>query len=222
MIDESFFPYQSLASDLLAFLPEDSSDGSHDLSHIHRVWINVRRLQEKEGGDLEALLAATLLHDCVPVEKSSPLRTQASTLSSDKAAAILESMNWSSPRIDLVAHAVKAHSFSASLIPATLEAKILQDSDRLDAIGMVGVARCFYISGRMGSALYDFKNPTAVGRDYNDRNFAIEHFHTKLLNLASGFQTAEGSRLAALRHSRLNSFLEGFMDEIGASTHTEL
>ena len=49
MLEEPFFPYQSLASDLLAFLPEDSTDGSHDLSHIHRVWMNVRRLQDKEG-----------------------------------------------------------------------------------------------------------------------------------------------------------------------------
>ena len=88
MLEEPFFPYQSLASDLLAFLPEDSTDGSHDLSHIHRVWMNVRRLQDKEGGDLEALLAATLLHDCVAVEKNSPLRSQASTLSANKAASI--------------------------------------------------------------------------------------------------------------------------------------
>lgn len=222
MIDEPFFPYQSLASDLLAFLPEDSTDGSHDLSHIHRVWLNVRRLQEKEGGDLEALLAATILHDCVAVEKSSPLRAQASTLSAKKAASILERMNWSTSRIELVAHAVKTHSFSAGFEPLTLEAKILQDSDRLDAIGMVGVARCFYISGRMGSALYDFTNPEAVGRDYQDKRFTIEHFHTKLLKLASGFQTAEGARLAAVRHARLNSFLEDFMDEIGASSRAEL
>ena len=216
MIDEPFFPYQSLASDLLAFLPGDSTDGSHDLSHIHRVWMNVRRLQAKEGGDLEALLAATLLHDCVAVEKNSPLRSQASTLSANKAASILQRMGWPAPRIELVAHAVQAHSFSAGVEPLTLEARILQDSDRLDAIGMIGVARCFYIAGRMGSALYDITNPTAIGRPYQDKRFTIEHFHTKLLSLASGFQTVEGARLAAVRHARLKDFLDGFMEEIGA------
>lgn len=221
MINEPFFPYQALASDLFAFLPEDNTDGSHDLSHIHRVWTNVRRIQEKEGGDLEALLAATVLHDCVAVEKDSPLRAQASTLSADKASSILKRMGWSALRIELVAHAVKTHSFSAGIDPLTLEAKILQDSDRLDAIGMVGVARSFYVSGRMGSALHDFTNPTAVGRDFQDKRFAIEHFHTKLLKLASGFQTAEGARLAAARHARLNAFLEGFMDEIGAPIPTK-
>ncbi|MEL7553817.1 HD domain-containing protein [Pseudomonas protegens] len=216
MLEEPFFPYQSLASDLLAFLPEDSTDGSHDLSHIHRVWMNVRRLQDKEGGDLEALLAATLLHDCVAVEKNSPLRSQASTLSANKAASILQRMGWPAPRIELVAHAVQAHSFSAGVEPLTLEARILQDSDRLDAIGMIGVARCFYIAGRMGSALYDITNPTAIGRPYQDKRFTIEHFHTKLLSLASGFQTVEGARLAAVRHARLRDFLDGFMEEIGA------
>ncbi|WP_377706383.1 HD domain-containing protein [Pseudomonas protegens] len=216
MLEEPFFPYQSLASDLLAFLPEDSTDGSHDLSHIHRVWMNVRRLQHKEGGDLEALLAATLLHDCVAVEKNSPLRSQASTLSANKAASILQRMGWPAPRIELVAHAVQAHSFSAGVEPLTLEARILQDSDRLDAIGMIGVARCFYIAGRMGSALYDMTNPTAIGRPYQDKRFTIEHFHTKLLSLASGFQTIEGARLAAVRHARLKDFLDGFMEEIGA------
>jgi uncharacterized protein len=216
MLEEPFFPYQSLASDLLAFLPEDSTDGSHDLSHIHRVWMNVRRLQDKEGGDLEALLAATLLHDCVAVEKNSPLRSQASTLSANKAASILQRMGWPAPRIELVAHAVQAHSFSAGVEPLTLEARILQDSDRLDAIGMIGVARCFYIAGRMGSALYDITNPTAIGRPYQDKRFTIEHFHTKLLSLASGFQTVEGARLAAVRHARLKDFLDGLMEEIGA------
>lgn len=106
--------------------------------------------------------------------------------------------------------------FSAGVEPLTLEARILQDSDRLDAIGMIGVARCFYIAGRMGSALYDITNPTAIGRPYQDKRFTIEHFHTKLLSLASGFQTVEGARLAAVRHARLKDFLDGFMEEIGA------
>ena len=87
---------------------------------------------------------------------------------------------------------------------------------------MVGVARSFYVSGRMGSALHDFTNPTAAGRDFQDKRFAIEHFHTKLLKLASGFQTVEGARLAADRHARLNTFLDGFMEEIGAPNTTKL
>jgi uncharacterized protein len=216
MPEQPFFPYQSLATELLAYLPEDSGDGSHDLSHIHRVWTNAKVIQKVEGGDLEILLAATLLHDCVAVEKNSPLRAKASTLSAEKASSILVGLGWSQSKIHSVAHAVTTHSYSAGFEPTTVEAKILQDSDRLDAIGMVGVARCFYTAGRMGSAMYDFTNPTALDRGYQDKRFAIEHFHTKLLKLASGFQTEEGARIAAKRHQRLEHFLKAFMEEIAA------
>lgn len=215
MTNTPFFPLQALAAELLPQLPADSNDGSHDLAHLQRVWSNVRRIQAREGGDLEVLLAATVLHDCVAVEKNSPLRAQASTLSAERAAAILADMGWPQPRIEQVTHAVMTHSYSAGLSPQSLEAKILQDSDRLDSMGAVGIARCFYVSGRMGSALYDVENPTAAGRDYRDNRFTIEHFQTKLLKLASGLQTGEGARLAALRHQRLASFLAEFMEEIG-------
>lgn len=214
MSTQPFFPFQALADTLQAWLAEDNGDGSHDLSHIHRVWTNAQVIQAREGGDLEILLAATLLHDCVAVEKDSPLRAQASTLSANKAATILTGLGWPESRVNAVAHAVQTHSFSAALTPATLEAKILQDSDRLDAIGLIGVARCFYVSGRMGAALYDFTNPQATGREYQDKRFTLEHFHTKLLKLASGFQTPEGARLAAIRHKRLEWFVQDFMDEI--------
>lgn len=215
MAGTPFHPQQLLANELLAHLPADQHDGSHDLAHVQRVWANVRRIQAVEGGDLQVLLAATVLHDCVAVEKDSPLRAQASTLSAERAVQILAGMGWAGEGIEQVAHAIKAHSYSAGFQPLTLEAKILQDSDRLDAIGMVGVARCFYVSGRMGSALYDVENPTAEGRAYQDNAFAIEHFQTKLLKLADGFQTPEGARLARVRHGRLKAFLVDFMDEIG-------
>lgn len=217
MTSEAFAPFQHLAAQLLKHLPPDHHDGSHDLAHIHRVWVNAQRIQRAEGGDLEVLLAATVLHDCVPVEKNSPLRKQASSLSAEKASAILTALGWPLPRIEQVAHAIKTHSYSAGFEPASLEAQILQDSDRLDAIGAVGIARCFYVSGRMSSALYDFVNPAAQGRGYQDTAYAIEHFHTKLLKLASGFKTAEGARLAAERHARLEAYLADFMEEVGAN-----
>jgi uncharacterized protein len=216
MNSEAFAPFQILAAELLKCLPVGQQDGSHDLSHIHRVWVNAQRIQRVEGGDLQVLFAATLLHDCVAVEKNSPLRGQASTLSANKAASILAELGWPSQRIEQVAHAVKAHSYSAGFEPRTLEARILQDSDRLDALGALGIARCFYTAGRMGSALYDFENPAAQGRAYRDSAYAIEHFQTKLLKLASGFTTGEGARLAAERHARLEVFLADFMDEVGA------
>jgi uncharacterized protein len=215
MSASAFAPLTTLASALLPHALEPSDDGAHDLAHLHRVWHNVRTLQAEEGGDLEVLLAAVLLHDCVAVEKNSPLRSQASRLAATKAANVLAALDWSQSNISAVAHAIEAHSFSANITPLTLEAKLVQDADRLDSLGMLGVARTFYVAGRMGSALYDPLDPEAKARDYDDTRFCLDHFQTKLLHLAEGFQTAAGQRLAQIRHHRLKGFMEQFKEEIG-------
>jgi len=208
-----FAPHEALAADLLDHATE-GDDGSHDLAHIHRVFKNALKIQGGEGGDPQILAAAVLLHDCVAVEKSSPLRSQASRLAAEKASGILAGLGWSEAKIAAVAHAILTHSFSANIPPETLEAKILQDADRLDAIGMVGVARCFYIAGRMGSGLYHPGDPGAEHRPLDDRSYAIDHFPAKLLKLSDGFQTKTGAALARERHERLSLFLSLFRDEI--------
>ncbi|MGV2098511.1 HD domain-containing protein [Rhizobium sp. 21-4511-3d] len=210
---EAFAPFESLAAELIPFATE-GDDGSHDLAHVLRVFKNAMRIQKNEGGDARILAAAVLLHDCVAVEKSSPLRSKASALAAQKASGILQKMGWTAEDIAAVAHAITAHSFSANVTPETLEAKMLQDADRLDAIGAVGAARCFYIAGRMVSGLYDPFDPDARERPLDDRRYAIDHFQTKLFKLADGFQTEAGRALAAERDKRLRNFLADFMDEI--------
>jgi uncharacterized protein len=215
MNTDAFAPLQLLSAQLLPHALEPSEDGAHDLSHLQRVWHNVRTLHAEEGGDLEVLLAAVLLHDCVAVEKNSPLRSQASRLAAEKASKLLADMAWPEAKVSAVAHAIVAHSFSANIAPTTLEAKIMQDADRLDSLGMLGVARTFYIAGRMGNALYDPEDPEAKAREYDDKRFCLDHFQTKLLHLADGFQTTTGQRLARIRHERLKGFMELFKEEIG-------
>ncbi|ANI59081.1 HD domain-containing protein [Pseudomonas sp. GR 6-02] len=215
MSTAAFAPLQNLASELLPHALEPGEDGAHDLSHLQRVWHNVRTLHAEESGDLEVLLAAVLLHDCVAVEKNSPLRSQASRLAARKASTVLTAMDWPDAKITAVVHAIEAHSFSANITPTTLEARIIQDADRLDSLGMLGVARTFYIAGRMDSALYDPVDPEANERDYDDKRFCLDHFQTKLLHLADGFQTTTGQRLAQVRHQRLKGFMELFKEEIG-------
>ena len=212
----SFAPFQSLADLLIPHTVAERLDGSHDVSHLHRVWSNVCAIRDTEGGDHQVLLAATLLHDCVSVEKNSPFRSSASRLAAAKATELLAEMGWDEERTQAVAHAIESHSYSANITPTTLEAKILQDADRLDALGMVGVARVFYVSGRMGRYLYDPLDPHATQRPYDDKNFAVDHFHTKLLHLADGFQTRTGASLAKVRHERLKRCLDELMEEIGA------
>jgi uncharacterized protein len=189
-------------------------DGAHDLAHIRRVWANARRISGEEGGDQDVLAAAVLLHDCVHVEKSSPLRGQASRLAAERAASILAGHGWDAAVVARVAHSIAAHSFSAGIGTESLEARVLQDADRLDAIGYIGIARCFYTAGRMGSALYHDGDPAGVGRALDDRAFALDHFRAKLLTLAQGFQTAAGARMARERTAVLADFVAGFEAEV--------
>jgi uncharacterized protein len=211
-----FAPQEELADALLPHALENEGDGSHDIAHLLRVWNNARAIHAEEGGDIEILLAATILHDCVAVEKGSPLRAQASGLAAVKASAVLKERGWSEAKVLAVAHAIEAHSFSADITPATTEAKILQDADRLDAIGMIGAARCFYVAGRLGRSLHHPVDPQAHARPRDDAQFAVDHFHSKLLTLSARFQTKAGARMAAVRHARLERFLTELMDEIGA------
>lgn len=210
----AFAPFEALAEHLLPHATDGTSDGSHDLSHLLRVWKNATAIHDEEGGDLEILAAATILHDCVAVEKNSPHRAQASRLAAEKASKLLADIGWQSSRVAATAHAIVAHSFSANIPPRTLEAKILQDADRLDAIGMVGAARCFYIAGRMGSGLYDPLDPMAIDRNLDDKSFAIDHFEVKLFKLTAGFNTVRGAQIAKVRQERLRRFLGEFLDEI--------
>jgi uncharacterized protein len=213
LLTDAFAPFGALAVSLVAHAT-DGDDGSHDISHILRVFKNAMRIRAEDGGDGRLLTAAVLLHDCVAVEKNSPLRHQASALAAAKASNVLAALGWRDSDIAAVAHAITTHSFSAGLPPETLEAKILQDADRLDAIGMVGAARCFYVAGRLGSGLYDPLDPLAVHRPLDDKRFAIDHFETKLFKLADQFQTRTGATMARARHERLQTVLAMFIDEI--------
>jgi uncharacterized protein len=209
----AFSPFEALARTLLPHAA-DTTDGSHDLAHILRVFRNAERIRAREGGDGEVLAAAVLLHDCVAVEKNDPRRAEASCLAGEKAAGLLAGLNWPADRIDSVRHAIEAHSFSANIAPRTLEARILQDADRLDAIGMIGVARCFYIGGRLGSSLYEPADPAARDRDLDDKRFAIDHFPVKLFKLADGFQTVSGREMAKARDERIHLFYDLLLEEI--------
>ena len=215
MLADPFAPFQDLACSLLAAL-DGESDGAHDHAHLLRVWRNAQQIQAEEGGDLEIVAASVLLHDCVSVPKNSPDRSRASHLAAIRARVILESLRWAPARIDTVAGAIRTHSYSAGLEPETLEGRILQDADRLDAIGYMGIARSIYTAGRLNSRLYDASDPQGAQRELEDSRYALDHFPSKLLLLADGFRTNAGRRLARARHEVLRQFYGGIMAEIGS------
>jgi uncharacterized protein len=212
---EIFAPYQDLADFLLRAFDPNEAGASHDLSHMARVWRNAARIARTEPDcDQELLLAAAILHDCVAVEKNSPLRPHASRLSAAKAREIIAPLGWSPERVNALAHVIETHSFSADLTPLTPEARIFRDADRLDAIGAIGIARCFHVGGRMDGALYHLGDPGAEARPLDDRHFALDHFQAKLFKVAGGFLTAEGQRMAAVRMELMTGFVAAFRAEI--------
>jgi uncharacterized protein len=203
-----------------------AGDGAHDAHHLRRVWRSARLIAATEpGADLLVLLGAAYLHDLVNPPKDSPLRSQASRLSAQEAVPLLESLGFPSDRARSAAHAIEAHSFSAGIEPRTLEARILQDADRLEALGAIGLARCFYTGGRMGTDLWEAEDPLGrSGRALDDRQYSVDHFKVKLLRLPDLMHTTEGRRLARRRARVLTLFLAELERELqeGAPDDTSL
>jgi len=188
-------------------------DGGHDLGHLARVWRHASTIAEVEGGDLEVLAAAAWLHDLVNPPKDSPDRKSGSVLSAQAAAPLLVDEGFPAQNHANVLHCIEAHSFSAGIAPPTLEATILQDADRLDALGAIGIARCFCVAGQMGAQLFDPEDPLAKGRPLEDHRYALDHFEIKLLRLPEGLHTETARHLAAPRVARMRAFVAALADE---------
>ncbi len=196
---------------------QTTHDASHDLYHARRVKQNAMAIAEREGaGNKRVLIAAAYLHDIVNLPKNDPNRAQASSLSAKAARPILASLEFSDEEIQAIAHCIEAHSFSANITPKTIEARIIQDADRLESLGALGIARTFYIAGKMDSELFDGQDPFASTRELDDKRFAIDHFKVKLLTLSNTMKTAAGKAIAEQRTQNMRLFLQHLSDEIGA------
>lgn len=190
------------------------ADAAHDLEHIYRVVANARRLTVAEGADWMVVLPAAWWHDCVVVPKSSPQRTLASRLAGAQAVAWLEEAQWPHGRLDEIRHAIEAHSFSAKIAPTTLEAKVVQDADRLDALGAIGLSRTLLLGAEMQRIFYDANDPFCENRPPNDGIYTLDHLYAKLLTLEDTMQTEAGKREARERTEFLRQFLAQLAREI--------
>ena len=189
-------------------------DGAHDINHLHRVWKTAKALlDDYPQADRLVVQAGCYLHDLVNLPKNHPDRAQASRLAAVKACEALAAIGFAADRLPAVAHAIEAHSFSAAIAPTTIEAQIVQDADRLDALGAVGLARLFYIAGRMGSALAHPDDVLAQHRSLDDRTYALDHIEVKLATLPATMQTAAGRRLGEERLQWLRAFRQTFVEE---------
>lgn len=206
---------QNLENNLRKIILENMKfDPAHDIKHIERVVNTAKRIAKKENGDLNVILPAAWLHDCINVPKDSPDRDKGSLFSADKAIEVLRELNYPEKFFKEIHHAIHAHSYSANIETKTLSAKILQDADRLDAIGAIGVARCIAYSASKNKELYSYEDPFCINREPNETEFAVDHFYTKLLKLKEKMNTKEGINIALEREQFMLSFLDNLKREI--------
>lgn len=189
------------------------ADPAHDLGHIRRVVSNARIIAVLEGGKADIVVPAAWLHDIVNLPKDHPQRSQASTLAADEAVRCLEDAGYPPQYLPAIHHAIRAHSFSAGVAPETLEAKILQDADRLDALGAIGIARCFAVGGALGRALFDPQDPLAENRVPDDTAFTLDHFAVKLYAVADGLHTNAARGMAEPRIRIMRDFASHILEE---------
>ncbi len=186
-------------------------DPAHDFEHIMRVFKNAERIGRDEGANMEILLAAVLLHDIILYPKGSERRSRSAKESAKLAESILAAYDWPKDKIERVSDCIRTHSYSLNLKPATLEGKILQDADRLDALGAIGIARTFSVGGTEMRKFYNQEDPFCrKERKSNDMLWTIDHFKVKLLQLENSLHTKTARREA---HKR-TLFMEVFLAEM--------
>jgi uncharacterized protein len=190
----------------------EDADAIHDFDHVLRVLVLAERLAQEENADLEIVRAATLLHDVA--------RGHGDRIAADHAHAgaqfARELLTEHPPeKVEAVAHAVAAHRFRFGPSPLTLEAQVLHDADKLDAIGAIGVARAFAFGGYEGQRLW-----ADVPPDYRESQ-ATRHQHTpvheyqiKLSKIKDRLLTNSARKLAEERHAFMVTFFEQLDQEV--------
>ncbi len=173
-------------------------EGTHGFSHVERVFNLCMHIGMKEGADLEVLALAALLHDIArPLESAGKVDDHA-VESSRISRQFLRSLGYPEEKVEGVAHAIESHRFSRGPEPRTLEARILSDADKLDAMGAIGIARVFMYSGEHG----------------RDIEASLRHFEEKILKLKDLMYTETARRMAEERHRFTVQFIERIKREI--------
>jgi len=190
------------------------NDSAHDFNHIMRVFKNAQKLCKKEKANEKLVLSAALLHDIISYPKSDKRSKSSSLKSAEESKKILKKLDFSEKEIQLVSDAIRDHSFSRGKTPKTLEGKILQDADRLDAIGAIGIARVFAVGGSEKRPFYNDEDPFCKTHAPDDSLWTLDHFYQKLLKLESLMNTKSAKTEAKKRTKVLKVFLSELKNEL--------
>ncbi|MDH3617328.1 MAG: HD domain-containing protein [Nitrosopumilus sp.] len=190
------------------------NDSAHDFNHVMRVYKNAQKLCKKEKANEKLVLSAALLHDIVSYPKSDKRSKSSSLKSADEAKKILKKLGFPNPEIQIISDAIRDHSFSRGKTPTTLEGKILQDADRLDAIGAIGIARVFAVGGSEKRPFYNNEDPFCKIHTPDDNLWTLDHFYKKLLKLESLMNTKSAKIEAKKRTIILKDYLSELKREL--------
>jgi uncharacterized protein len=204
-----------LVTTALQTIDERGNDPSHDGNHALQVLKNVELLVKTEGGDLDILVPAALLHDVVIYAKNDPKSDQAPAESAELTKEILENLEgYPHDKIPAVMEVIERCSFNKTEEPRTIEGKILRDADKLEATGAVSIMRTFSSGGQMGRPLYHRADPFADKRDADAKEQSLDLFYERLLIAKDRMYTETAKEMAEQRTEILNQFLEQLKKEI--------
>ena len=187
----------------------------HDKYHIQRVYNLATRLAKEEKADLDAVKAAALLHDIARAQEDEGTIDDHAAEGARMARKILEEVNFPKRKIANVIHCIETHRFRKGLTPKTLEAKILQDADRLDIIGAIGIARVFTRGGWSNKPIHDPSIPPKEKYDGKSET-TVNHIREKLLRITDTINTETARRIAEERHTYVEQFLARLLKEWNA------
>ena len=194
-----------------------TAESAHDFSHVKRVAVSARAIAEAEGAELDIVLPAALLHELFSFPKDHPDSPRSGEVCAQRATDVLRKEGYPGEYVKDIAYCIRVHPFSLGVKPATLEAKVLQDADRLDALGAIGIARCFAVGAAMNRPFYDPEDPFSRRRDLDDKRWTLDHFGKKLLRLPETMHTGEARAMARDRAAFIEAFLEQLEREIGGA-----
>lgn len=193
---------------------DEIPDPSHDILHVRRVVALAKKIAKAESVELKVVIPAAYLHDCVYISKADPRRPEASLISANKALELLSEWKYPEAYFSQIHHAIAAHSFSANIPAQSIEAKVVQDADRLDAMGAVGIFKCFAFSGLAARPFYSEQDIFCDHRQPNDQTNTLDHFFTKLLKLNSRLNTESAKVEGNIRMRTMQKFVEDLRIEL--------
>jgi uncharacterized protein len=195
-------------------------DPAHDFSHVLRVTENVRRIAAGEtldDADTRVAVHAAMLHELFNYPKAHPESHLSGDVCAEHAATALAELDYAQDFVDAVTVCIRDHGFSKGVLPNSTAARILQDADRLDAIGAIGVARWAATCAAMGTVFYAPEDPFCHTRMPDDKQFGVDHFYRKLLKIEEGLHTETARQLARQRGNFMRDYLQQLRDELPRS-----